>query len=122
MSFFFRFWLLLTFIFVCVLPFYWAGKQLSVFYSLGNENSYSYLDMLELYLPEIVLSIASTVFMVLLIANRKIARLGILVFAIVVYPILKYSLGSPTYNVWFFSAGLLVVLCILDFYRSNEST
>jgi len=122
MSYFFRFWFLLTFIFVCVLPFYWSAKQLKVFYSLGNENSYSYLDMLELYLPEIVLSIASTVFMVLLTTNKKIAKLGILVSALVVYPILKYNLGSPTYNVWFFSAGLLVVLCLLDSKRSNVRT
>ena len=122
MRIFFRIWFLITFIFVCVLPFYWSAQQLEVFYSLGNENSYSYFDMLELYLPEIVLSVASFIFMVLLIANKKIARFGIWLFAIVVYPLLKWNLGSPTYNVWIFSTGLLVVLCLLDFKNSNAST
>jgi hypothetical protein len=109
---FYRFWFALTAFVVVILPYYWVygvSKELEVDYSSG----------IAVYTPEIAFSVLGFFALVGMWRGVKLGIIYGFFSAIVIFPALKFLMGSPTVNTWFISAGLMIVLCMMHRFFMN---
>src|SRR5687767_1853213 len=91
--------LVLVFVWCVPLPFFWA-------YNIAERFQQEYSRMLSFYTPELILAVLSAVFLSAAWSGRSWAVAGLLVSATLA-PILKFSIGGPSFGTWAVTSLLL---------------
>lgn len=88
--------------------------------TLSGQFGFEYFEFLKFYVPELVIAAACLILLPGAWARKSWAALGLL-FAAVLLPVLKYSVGSPTSGTWVISSALmlLVAVAIWSHRRAN---
>jgi hypothetical protein len=112
---FYRFLFALTILVVVILPYYWA-------YGVSVELNVDYSSGIAVYAPEIAFSVLGFFALIGMWRGFKLGLMYGFFSAIVVFPALKFLMGSPTVNTWFISSGLMVTLCLMAKYIQQNIT
>jgi hypothetical protein len=99
-------WLLLTFIFVVILPYFWA-------YDMSSRFDVGYSAGLRAFMPDIVMSLLALIGLIGLYNNYKYAIGYILIVALVLSPLLKLTMGGASFGAMAIGSVALIVSCIL---------
>lgn len=109
---FYQFWFVLTTLVVVILPYYWA-------YVISVELDVNFSSGIAIYTPEIAFSVLGFFALIGMWKGFKLGLMYGFFSAIVIFPALKFLMGSPTVNTWFISAGLMIVLCMMHRFFVN---
>jgi hypothetical protein len=112
---FYRFLFALTILVVVILPYYWA-------YGVSVELNVDYSSGIAVYAPEIAFSVLGFFALIGMWRGFKLGLMYGFFSAIVVFPALKFLMGSPTVNTWFIISGLMVTLCLMAKYIQQNIT
>ena len=105
-------WYALTLVYVVLLPYYWA-------YNFSVRLNVVFVETLRFFMPEIILS--GLVLLGLLGLLKQVTwSVGyLLLVSVVMFPLLKFFQGSPTWNVWFISSISVAILCYLYYLNTR---
>jgi len=101
----YRLLFLLTLLFAVILPYYWA-------YDFSIVREVEYGKGLSHFFPEIVFSVLASLGLIGIWQGFKNAIGFSLLSCLLIFPILKISIGSPATDGWFVSSILMVALCV----------
>ncbi|MFT6805373.1 MAG: hypothetical protein ACJAWT_000770 [Glaciecola sp.] len=101
----YRLLFLLTLLFAVILPYFWA-------YNFSVMREVDYAKGLSHFFPEIVFSVLGLLGLLGIWQRFKHAIAFSLLSCLLIFPMLKMSIGSPATDGWFISSILMVALCV----------
>jgi hypothetical protein len=101
----YRLLFLLTLLFAVILPYFWA-------YNFSVMREVNYAKGLSHFFSEIVFSVLGLLGLLGIWQRFKHAVPFSLLSCVLIFPMLKMSIGSPAMDGWFISSILMVALCV----------
>jgi hypothetical protein len=101
----YRLLFLLTLLFAVILPYFWA-------YNSSVMREVDYAQGISHFFPEIVFSVLGLLGLLGIWQRFKYAIAFSLLSSLLIFPMLKMSIGSPATGGWFVSSILMVALCV----------
>ena len=103
----YRLLFLLTLLLAVILPYFWA-------YDFSVTREVNYAKGLSHFFSEIVFSVLALLGLLGIWQRFKHAIAFSLLSSLVMFPMLKMSIGSPTTDSWFINSILMLALCVFN--------